>query len=214
MATLPRLHPTGDGLKPSLSTWLMTHPYRQRALAVDVSAITPQPYRYQEHGTDVLLYWYAQVRQLGEHVALWGAYLGGSPSRFVAQAVGWELYFFMPEPMESLETQEPIVVIWGDDGQAPNRQRIHFWVAPAYRHPYVTDVLANKALKELFSHYGMLWGILPRSNVLALRCARRWGFVQIGRLPQSEQAGALVDGVVCAQTRQAFDAAQRMAWHG
>ena len=210
MATLPRLRPQLDGLKPSLSAWLGTHPYRQRAKAVDVSMLTPQAYLYQEHGTDVLLYWYAQVRQLGEHIALWGAYLGGSPSRFVAQAVGWELYVFVPDQTKGVETQEPLAVVWGDDGQVPNRQRLHFWVAPAYRHPRVTDVLAGAALEEFLTRYAMLWCILPSGNPLPLRAVRRWGFQQVGRLPQSEQAtGGLVDGILCALTRQEW-----AAWMG
>ena len=217
MATLPRLRPQLDGLKPSLSAWLGTHPYRQRAKAVDVSMLLPQPYRYHEHGTDVLLYWYAQVRQLGEHIALWGAYLGGSPSRFVAQAVGWELYFFVPQSeMQALGVQEPLAVVWGDDGQAPNRQRLHFWVAPAYRHPRVTDVLAGAALGEFLTRYAMLWCILPSGNPLPLRAVKRWGFQQVGRLPNSEQATrGSVDGVICALTRQEFELWRGVdAYHG
>ena len=91
LPTLPRLRLVTDGLKPSVSSWLSTHAYRQRARAVDVETITPQAYSVQAHGTDVLLYWYAQVRQLGEHTFLWGDTVGNSPSRFVAEAVGWEI---------------------------------------------------------------------------------------------------------------------------
>ena len=203
MATLPRLRQQLDGLKPSLSTWLMTHPYRQRALAVDVSAITLEPYSYQEHGTDVLLYWYAQVRQLGEHVSLWGSYLGNSPSRFVAQAVAWELLWLSPAGEQWPAGHEAVGVAWGDDGQVPNRQRLHFWVAPAYRHPRTTTALLLPVLDYFFARYHVLWGITPATNVLALRALKRWGFQRIGCLPQSEGEGtAMVDGVVSALTRQ------------
>lgn len=209
MATLPRLRPTSDGLKPSLSSWLTMHPYRQRAKPIDVSALSPQWYHYQEHGTDVLLYWYAQVRKLGEHVGLWGTYLGSSPSRFVAQAVGWELAVFVPLDTEIQTAQEVIAVVWGDDAQAPNRQRLHCWVAPAYRHPFLTDFLAAQALTELLTRYRTLWCLIPVTNRPALRAVRRWSFVQAGRLPQSEDDGRyVVDGLVWALTQQAWTARQ------
>lgn len=207
MATMPRLRASTNGLKPSLSSWLSMHPYRHRAKPMDVSALTPQWYHYQEHGTDLLLYWYAQVRQLGEHIGLWGAYLGESPSRFVAQAVGWELAVFVPADTEIQTAQEVMAVVWGDDAQAPNRQRVHCWVAPAYRHPVLTDLLAVQALTDLLTHYRTLWCLIPASNRSALRAVRRWGFVPSGRLPQSEDDGRYaVDGLVWALTRQRWNA--------
>lgn len=202
MPTLPRLRPVTDGLKPSVSSWLSTHAYRQRARAVDVETITPQTYSVQAHGTDVLLYWYAQVRQLGEHTFLWGDTVGNSPSRFVAEAVGWEIVVLAEDEALWHQGEGIVGVAYADDAYPPCRQRLHFWVAPPYRHPATTDALVHKVLPVYFAKYAVLWGVTPASRHLALRAIKRWGFHEIGRFPQSEQDGEYwVDGVISVLTR-------------
>lgn len=207
MATLPRLRPLSGGLKPALSSWLMTHSYRQRAKAFDVSTILAHTYTPYEHGHDVLLYWYAQVRQLGEHVFLWGEQVGLSPSRFVAEAVGWEMLFLVKEGAAWQAGEGIIGCAYGDDAYPPLRQRLHFWVAPAYRHPMMTTALIHQVLPLYFAKYAMLWGITPVTRHLALRAVRRWGFHEVGRFPGSEQEGEYrVDGVVSVLTRAEWQA--------
>ena len=207
MATLPRLHFPNNGLKPTLATWLQTHPWRTRAKALDTSAITAYRYVYQQHGTDVLLYWYAQVRQLGEHQYLWGVETGMSPSRFVAEAVQWDIVILADEETAWLQGDGIVGVGYADDAYPPARQRLHFWVAPLYRHPRTTDALVAKVLPLYFDRYAVLWGITPATRHAALRAIRRWGFQQVGRLPQSEVEGErLVDGVVSAMTRLEWEA--------
>ena len=201
MATLPRLRPVSDGLKPSLSSWLRSHPYRQRAKALDVSPITAHAYTPHEHGHDVLLYWYAQVRQLGEHRLLWGAHVGLSPSRFVATATGWEIVLLAAQEALWPQGDGIVGVVWGDDACPPLRQRLHFWVAPAYRHPRMTDALVHKVLPLYFATYAVLWGITPATRHLTLRALRRWGFQEVGRLPESESDGAhSVNGIISVLT--------------
>lgn len=204
MVALPRLTPMSDCLKPEVSSWLTMHKYRKRAKEVASNTIRLCPYNYHQYGTDPLLYWYAQVRQAGEHIALWGSYLGDSPSRFIAQAVTWEMVWLMEEGQAGLaEGQDAVGVVWGDDGQAPNRQRIHFWMARPHRHPRVTAALAPLVLQDFFSRYAVLWGITPADNRPALRAIKLWGFQPVGRFPRSESsAGAMVDGIVSVLTRQ------------
>lgn len=181
------------------------HPYRQRAKVIDTGAFVGQPYVYQEYGTDPLLYWYAQVRGLGEHLYLWGHEAGLSPSRFVAAAVGWEILFVRMPESSIAEDAGVIGVVWGDDAHPPRRQRVHFWIAPPYRHPMVTQQLAQIGLAPFFERYAVLWGITPATYVQAIRAIRRWGFQEVGRLPASEWIETrAVDGVISVMTREQF----------
>lgn len=210
MQSLPLLHPDDapmrqqDLLKPGTQQLCAMAHWRRRSRTPLPESLVVIPYHYQTHGTDVLLYWYAMVRQenSGEHMLLWGTEMGGSPSRFVAEMSQCEVVFLVDGDSNWLQGEGILGAVWGDDRCPPTRQRIHFWAAPPYRHPQSTDRLATHALDYLFACYHLLWGLTPVTMPLAVRAVRRWGFQQVGVLPQGmDESGAFVDGVISAQTR-------------
>lgn len=213
MWTLPVLDPDHltrylypeAALKPQTLERCQTARWRPRAMLTLPEEVRLYPYAYQEHGTDVLLIWYYQVWQAQEHRWLWGDVLGTSPSRFVAEAIDWELVFLVDEAQGDWTQGKGILgAAWGDDRLEPVRQRLHFWAAPAVRRARCTDALAAQMLDYFFARYRVLWGMTPVTRPHVVRTWKRWGFQAQGVLPLGAGWDDPVDAVISAQTRAAW----------
>lgn len=150
-----------------------------------------QPYDPQAHGMDALLYFWARVEALGEHRRILGPWTE-SPTRFVqtySQAA--EMMFLHELGADWRNGHGLLAVVWADDVVWPCRARVSFWTAPAYRVPVLSKALGQHVLRYLFEARGFqsLCGLIPVTNPLSVRLARRMGFRVISTWP-----GACLDG--------------------
>lgn len=179
----PRRVLTPGTLKERTLAQLAGHALRRRALAQAVYTPMSVAYHTPTDGPDGLLFWYMQVRQAGEHAALWGE-CGLSPSQFLQTFAPLPLLLLVQDGAAWRQGEGWLVALWADEWVPGLRARIHFWMTEAVRHPQVSLPLGQQAIAACWTWLGVqeLEGRIPVTNRGALRFVRRLGFEPVATL--------------------------------
>jgi len=197
-----------DGLKATTRARLLQAKLRRHVQPESAVPMVLTRYVPQEHGCDVLAYWWQAAYTLNEHLDMLGA-VAATPIKCIQAYAACDL-MVMHDPERAWQQWDGVAaVFWSSDVLPRSRYRLDYWIAPHLRHPVMTAQIAQGVLHHLFEvrDFRLVWGITPVTNRPARRVLLRLGFTkrqvwQDGTI--DPHTGAPLDAVVTLLHREAW----------